>query len=266
MDATKTLLERVKSDILKSGYPLELSCQQQLSRHPWVGGFPEYYPTQSGSYRRIDIEACLQANWKVKKRRYFFTTDLWIECKKSESSPWVFLEGGFPNDPNIISNINGIERQFDSRFFTRKSHHYSKVDAMADNYLVPFKQVNSKEGMQIFDAVSNLSDYFTYRVNRCRQTEKTQDRLLFIRAVHLCIVLHGILLFGKLEGGDLQLSRVERTCVHHSVWTNDKYLNCCIDVVTKDSFADYVASVERTHKFLAPYLARRLSQSIGNKR
>jgi hypothetical protein len=259
MKPTKDFLKRARDDILKSGYPLELFCEEQLCKYPWVGGSTEYYPDQSGLHRRIDIEACLQAEWSWKKLRYSLSSDLWGECKKNTSSPWVFLEGGFPNEPNLISNIDNIDRHFDKRFFSRKSHDYCKIREMSKNYLVPFKKPESKESMQIYDAISNLCNYFCYRRNWAKKIDTPKQVSPFVRVVHLCVIFEGILLFGEIKQGNLHLKQVGRTCVYYSRWTGDGFLNCSIDVVTKEHFTDYVKSVERNHKFLASYLSRKLS-------
>jgi len=84
------LIERVKEDIQKSGFPLEIEVSSILNKFGWeVQNQAFYLDEQEKKSRAIDIIA---SKFVAVKSESFtnYNTYLVIECKKSQK-PWLFI-------------------------------------------------------------------------------------------------------------------------------------------------------------------------------
>lgn len=81
------LLQRVRSDLDKQGYPLEMRTARAFEKLGWRVELGRLYTDSStGKQRDIDVVASKSAE---KDREALVTVEFVVECKQSRDKPWV---------------------------------------------------------------------------------------------------------------------------------------------------------------------------------
>jgi len=180
------LVERVK----KSGYPLEIEISDVLERENFVVFNTQYYFDEERKQGRdIDIYALpLKPDTADDRiRPLILSTDVAIECKKSETHAWVFY-----TRPRIPMSSIYISGQFRTTVpqpeeFTTDSFewflqqeclvlHYDKFERIAVAYEeIKKKKIEKEAGKsgkdgssrrEIFEAVNQLVKFICYELHR----------------------------------------------------------------------------------------------------
>lgn len=90
--SSEELSDKVKRELIKSGFPLELQCRRELYEHQWVHSLNRTYADSEGVHHEIDAIAVKQASFTSKSRSHNMVNSIIVvECKKNESNHFVFL-------------------------------------------------------------------------------------------------------------------------------------------------------------------------------
>lgn len=149
MDNKKPLIEKIKIDLKKSGFPLEIEVMNILLKNGWVIT-PQYHfkdPIE-GKDRSVDF-LCWKGNSIESKDYERFEVNLVIECKKLDDKQWVLFskkdvigrenpEGYIQfvaNSKDWMMNFN-ISLEIDSI-------HYDKEQTVGLSHYVPFNKTDT---------------------------------------------------------------------------------------------------------------------------
>jgi hypothetical protein len=250
------LIKKIKEDITKSGFPLELFVLQSCIEK-------QMYATSNVQYqigdeiKEIDIIAEIFDEIYPKNLLPQFTlSKLIIECKKSIKKPWVFFSMAKYQKQDMLSQLkylsayDTILSSFQSRnlifhlYDKRINHHYldasipkciSYVEAFDD----PHKQST------IFDAVESVFSYLTMSYKRQQEIGREPydvDSSFY----YPIVVLDGLLFEASFDKEELNI--LERNHIQY-VRFNARNTNV-VDVVTKSYFKDFLDLLIRDHNEL----------------
>ena len=87
----KQLREKIKNELVKCGFPLEIYCREKLLKSGFGLGSDQYYFDSQNKLREIDGEADIQKKIKYKDKEMILFLKIHIECKESDKKQWVFF-------------------------------------------------------------------------------------------------------------------------------------------------------------------------------
>ena len=247
--AGKDEFERIKNDIKKSGFPLEIEVSEVLKRHEWrVLNQQYYFDRDERKVRTIDILAYVADHSQVGDYKPFHVS-LIIECKSS-SKPWVFWTTQknkelFSFPVTLVKHWakpRGITRErkmyYDWLKWMSYSHIYSPdLDRVALIHYEPFKK---GKGREIFEASNQVMKALSFELMRDKEcTLKVPDlHPLFI--LYPVIVFDGHLFELRTENGDLKLLPVKY--LQYSTSTlGESFL---IEVIKKEFLSTYLEKLK----------------------
>lgn len=243
---SKDEIERIKTDIVKSGLPCEIDISIKLRFAGWeVMHQDEYIDEDTEKSRYIDI--CAFKNFPDGLPQ----TNLTIECCKGEK-PWVFYGGwkrwGWPTVvPNYLpQKADVIKREPE---FLECTHHKRKEILEATISYEPFKK---GKGVEIFDAAMKAIKALRYSKSRLRkfdqkQTKKETPRLE--RIFYPVIAFDGHLYSLYFRKGKPYPKKRE----YLRYLVNFKERGYLIDVVTRMGFSEYLMLLEKEFRCLRQY-------------
>ncbi|MFH1065840.1 MAG: hypothetical protein V1734_05030, partial [Nanoarchaeota archaeon] len=171
------LTKKIKEDILKSGFPLELEVSSKLEKKGWHifqnEYVSEYNPDKNIDQEyEIDILALKLFEKEISGFKFQFWPRIIIECKKSKNHPWVFFtrEKQIFDEPSrlIKQSVNfGVNKSFRlppheyayDVDFLRKKINYASLNMFswkrkATSYCQAFRDPN--KGNEIYKAIRSL--------------------------------------------------------------------------------------------------------------
>jgi hypothetical protein len=248
------LVERIQSELKKSGFPLELHALNVCSRRN-TGRLPSLRYEHNKQLREIDLVAFFETIKLVglkKTRPQHTRTCLIIECKKSEAKPWVFFTSPAYSFESVISFLK-YSSDFD-RYFSRKrlphllprifkqltkSHYSNATIPRGISYTEAFKATTTPS--EIYKAIDSVVSY----LNHAREIRLAARKEY---GVYTEIFLPVILLDGRLYEASLendQINLEERTHLQlRTFYQEEIYI---IDVVTREQFENFFLEVEAFH-------------------
>jgi hypothetical protein len=267
------LFEKVK----KSGYPLEIETSNSLENEKFVVFNTQYYfDEEARQGRDIDIYALpLEPDpLDDKLLPFVLTTDVSIECKKSETHAWVFY-----TRPRIPMSSIYMEGQYRAtvpkpqRFSTDSFEwflqqeclmlHYDKFERIAIAYeeikerkLDKGPGIEGKNGSsrrEIFEAINQLVKFTCYEIHQThtRTTElSSASNREFITILFPVIVFDGDLFEVFFDSGEPKLQRKN----HVLLATNYRCPYCrevesfAVDIVHRSHFSEFL-QVLKMHFF-----------------
>ena len=184
--------EDLKNDIEKSGFLLEITASIVLKRHGWAVAPHVIYPSeQKEGYAESDIRAH-KTHPNVKNKIYDV---LVIECKKQQSSPWVFFEQDEPNMDIFTLNVTPSSRYEPLKDYWEKHYYFKKVPCVYH-----------------FPHFAHKGDNASADKNR-KAHRKTSDPILD----GITSVLDALDFFMKQENEYISFGQSHRVCVFHPV-------------------------------------------------
>ena len=236
--AGKDEVERIKEDIKKSGFPLEIEVSKVLKRHEWRVLNQQYYFDQDEKKgRTIDILAYITDHSEVGDYKPFHVS-LIIECKSS-STPWVFWTTHKDKEmfsfPSMVvkhwarpRGITAERKMYDDWLkWMPHSHIYSSdLDSVA---LIPYEPFKKGKGREIFEASNQVVKALSFELMRHKKFALLMPALHPLFIIYPVIVFDGRLFELRVENGDLGLLPVE----YLQYWTSTPREDFLIDVVKK---------------------------------
>lgn len=255
MRKDKNPKKEIINDLLKTGFPLEVSVSNTLNGAKWrVVSSPLYVDPDSGITRELDINA-LKIYHKNPKDidSISLFSHLVVGCKKS-GNPWVFFDNGekglfWIGFYSIKSPKEGFISKLcdDGEAIGFKEHRYKNIKVHRSFHL-SFSKPNQTS--DIYEALITSCKALEYFKHQYGNNQKT---------VHIftpIIVLGGTLWSTSLnKNSKISLKQVDKIVVDFDyLFGNDKtpskYQNQLIEVVTHKEFKKLLKEVDRDNKAL----------------
>lgn len=253
MSEIEEIKDNIKSEIEKSGFPLEL-CIINICSEKNTGRMPNIYYEYEGRLREIDLYAFFEEiilDPKKGQNLQHTSTSMIIECKKSKDKPWVFFSSRMYQSIHVFSFIKYVS-EFDSYFRQEKrypligqiykdldsNHYMDKGIPACVTYFEAFKDPSSSE---IYKAIESVLSFLHYR--REWYLSKFKELGCFTNFLFPVIVLDGLLFEATLNGEDVNV--IERD--HVQLRTDYCEEIFIVDIVKKESFRKFFQLIEKNH-------------------
>ncbi len=254
------LLERIASDIRKSGFPLEVEVLNICSTKN-TGRLPSVRYEYCDQLREIDLVAFYETISRENSRGPQHTiTELIIECKKSVEKPWVFFSTPSYSFENVASFLK-YSSEFDLYFSETRSlpllariypkilrtHYADPALPRCVAYYEAFKGSGSPS--EIYRAIDSVITYLNYSSER---RAKRNERLGVFSEFYIpTIVIDGCLFEASVDKAKITVK--ERN--HIQVRTLHRGELYIIDVVSRNEFQKFFARIEHLHKEITSAIA-----------
>jgi len=247
------LVENVKKEILRTGFPLEIAIINICSKKN-TGRIPNIRYTYKQKLKEIDLIAQFETNVSPPNKsetQQYTRTVLVIECKKSQAKPWVFFSlDMYENMPfagfmKYVSDFNLYFRKVGRKSLLGqvikfiKANHYNHKLPKCITYFEAFKphQANS----EIYDAVDSVLSFLTYAMeNESADSHTAGDNTVFFFPV---VVLDGTLFEAKVHGDEVELIERKHILLRAS-YSQEIFI---VDFVTKEYFESFFNTIEADH-------------------
>lgn len=258
------LSNKIKEELLKSGFPLGLRCRRVLYQHKWAGSLNRFYIDSEGTEREIDAMAHKQTIFSTNSRPHNTVNSILIvECKRNQNNHWVFFDEDLGLQfINVISTLDTkqneqIEWGVMKKLRSLRRHHYFEMKATS-SFSMAFKSPKGKN--QIFEGLQEL---FAAYKNERETVEKNMKRTdcgegIWVNVYYPVLVLEGKLFIATMVREDLKVEEIDQvlyTAQHPSyldTWTT-------IDVVRADFFPNYLDSLDQDHEIIVSYIQSKIS-------
>lgn len=208
-----SLIDHLKREILKTGYPLEIEVSSLLDNKWDVINTDTYVDKDEGKTRDIDINA---TRYTLTQNDVDFTVNLTIECKKSDKHAWIFFTR--PYEKNYM-DINGQYLDAEQRFLQNigtitlmklilepSALHYWNLKQVAvcfSEFPIQGKQ-EDHHLKQIFEAQNQIKKYI---VDKKSVNMSDEGYPFFIDFHFPCIVFDG-----KMFEAEVNKDQINRFC------------------------------------------------------
>ena len=246
------LNEKIRAELLKSGFPLEVKCRQTIYKRKWMITLSRFYLDSDNNEHEIDLIALKQTLSRSKKD-IVLNSIIVLECKKNESNHWVFFyEGiGFPK-LNLLSTLP--KKYADNLTWLNekslKSHHYYKFKP-ASSYSMAFKSKHN----QIFEALNQVYNAYKHEIATPESNMAKVDKSLrgWVNIYYPVIVLDGKLFLAQIIKDNLEVEEVRQALyvAHRPAYFKYPY---SIDIVTADTLSDYLDMLDTDHDTIFSYI------------
>lgn len=209
------LITKVKRDLLKSGFPLQLQAGHLLPSSGFTPLYSQYYlDVDEDKGREIDVVG--QKRWLVINSRTFFSINLSarlaIECKTS-NRPWVFYT--VPSSPavgvlryaqlicakpDIFRTMGRYLGLVPMHKFFPENHHHSKVAEVAVAFQEPFASNQDRD--PIFQALIQAAKAAEFYHSLANDKMGNQS----VALIYPIVVFSGQLVSATFEDNDLTLN------------------------------------------------------------
>lgn len=253
--SNRQLKEKIRKYLAKSGFLLEHFCRQKLLENAFGLSSSQYFVDKDGITREIDAEGIMYTHWKKNAKEYDLWTILFVECKKSDTHPWVFIW-----EPIILPSMNcycdskTLAKDLKFSFLKKGSkHHYRSLDSTAKNYVVALTKPGSRENRQIYDSMINLIRYHDFsmeKMGELRQKGKASGSTIGTIVQYLTIVYEGSLFLEKTDKKNIEVEEVKHVICYISqqMETISEYRYYCVDIVHKSYFDKFLRIIRNDHK------------------
>jgi hypothetical protein len=251
------LVKRIKEDLEKHGFPLEIKISHLLENNGWTVidkySFVDEETSKtrevdcvamkgSASTQKIDLDQDLHASMEKK----FDALRIIVECKKS-SKPWLFyatqrdylsiLFTKFLGNNPIKFPTKDKQDMLRNQEYAKNLHQYSVETKLAKNYFEPFTQ---GEGNQILDATMKVVKALRYDSKKIEALAAQWKLSNFFLLYYPVIVFEGNLYEYVIEKEEVKISPtayLQLTCGY----LDQVYR---IDVVSSNYFPDFLGHLE----------------------
>lgn len=251
---------KIRNELLKSGFPLEIRCRQLMSRHGWIVSDDRIYLGPDGIEHEIDAigthslididKMCTEDESSPLEWDPFTLFSMIVECKKNSSNHWVFFDDGSITTPplNLLSSLRPfdhlhLERMLDSIWSACPvtDHHYLRT-RMVSSYCMAFKA----EKNQIYEGLGALLG--AYRHERdddaaqqkkmheiCKEEPQLEESQPWIFVYYPVLVLDGRMFVAELADGELDIHEVQHV-IYSAMHPSYCKTRVTVDVVRADLF------------------------------
>ena len=274
---TDRLVQNIKRDILKSGFPLELYVLNVCASRDMARSFHTPY-WFDGKQKEIDLGASIWSTdeCRLKGLQLSTSTLLIIECKKSGQKPWVFFStpSASPRPPSdfairvftkyasdLDSYFNIEEERSRSPLLAKiaplcKQNHYADTNTpMSVAYVEAFR--NPDKPSEIYAALDSTLSFMHYylagkqkrgNLKLALKSSRSRQEPISTQFVYPVIVLEGEMFHATANGDDFNIapSNHVQLQIYWRFYGSDNLF--LVDVVRKEYFKDLVAMVERDHE------------------
>ena len=249
------LLNKIKQEILKSGFPLEVRCRQTFFNRKWSITLSRYYLDIDNNEHEIDLIAGKQTLSDPGIKHDMLNSIVILECKKNQSNHWVFFDEGIEvPELNLLSTL---PRKYSDKLRwlnkkSLKSHHYLKFRPTS-SYSMAFKTKSTKN--QIFEALNQV--YNAYKNDtlapESNMSKYDRTRGAWVNVYYPVIVLEGKLFIARIINDNLEVEEVRQTLyvAHRPEYYKYPY---SIDIVTTDALSDYLDMLDQDHATIFSYI------------
>lgn len=274
----KTLEEHLIGEIQKTGFPLEIEVSDLMQENWVVLNNTPYLDSDKNENRTIDIYGIHESDTEAISTRSnrhisLTSTDVVIECKKSNEYAWIFYTrpnyitpsffpgGGQRTD--FLEVFSKGERNFLDLLARRGivkelNLHYDDFDGVCYGIYDEIKlqkDFKSKSRDDIFEAISQLTKFADYSMQRDRSFIAPDSRDISI--LFAAIIFDGRLYEAVVEQGNVKLRESPQLFLSissHSK-TTGRVHNYYVDVVHKSTAAEYFKSLENDIKSLRGFFS-----------
>ena len=250
--ANNNLIEKIRSEILKSGFPLELRCRQEIFKHKWALALSRVYLDSDNIQHEIDLVADKQTILTINKK-ITVNSMIVLECKKNESNHWVFFDEDIRFSLlNLLSTLN--DEYADNLKWLRgkslSSHHYFKFKPTT-SYCMAFKTNQN----QIFEALNQVFNAYKHIISTTEPHMAKPDNIqrVWVNVYYPVIVLDGKLFVARLVNDNLEIEEVSQAVyvTHRPRFFKQPE---SIDIVTADALTNYLNSLSEDHNTVVSYI------------
>jgi len=243
------LEEKIKKEIMKSGFPLQIFCQRCLLQHDWGMSGSEYMLFEGEVKKQIDAMGYFQEALD-RDTTIFYT--LHIECKKNHDNPWVFFKEDVPYEHLLIEYENIKFKKMDFEVINSiKDLHYHKTP-LSSIYTMAFMS----KGNQIYEAILNLlSSYqFHSEFRKKHIEERGKPELKIIDVEFLIILFDGKLYLASIEKDDsISLEEKNHIMCYHREVKYPQFRHYNIEIVTKGYFPEFLDILTKDRKLISDF-------------
>jgi len=260
----KKLTEKIKNELVKSGFPLEIYCRKELLNSGFGLGSSQYYFNDENKLREIDGEAGLQEEIKYKDEKIVLFSRIYIECKKSNKYHWVFFHEQPPfSDLNFNTNIMEIESKMNLRLSNEyKNIHYYNFNNVAQNYVIPLCKPNSNESRQIYDSLFSLINYNEHHL---KEKIHYNVSLPYIKLNFLCVVYDGVIIMAEPTENTFKLKEANHVIVNFHQRKEFKSYHYAVDIVQRSYFKEYIKIIKQDNNTIKEYVQKVLIDREARK-
>jgi hypothetical protein len=256
-DPNLEFVEKIKADLKKSGFPLEAHILNICSTKN-TGRMPSLKYEYLDKVREIDLFAFYETIDLAPPKQSILqhtSTNLIIECKKSESKPWVFLSSPAYSFDKVLSSLkyfSDLDRHFAPRGLPpllaqiypkiKKSHCVDASLPRCFSYYEAFKGPDKPS--EIYAAVESVTNYLSYRYQS--RVNRVEEAGTFSEFYVPIVVLEGRLFEASINGTAVDLR--ERSHLQLRTWRSEAHNDLfVIDIVTRDKFQEFFDDLEQFH-------------------
>lgn len=261
----KTLEERIREDLEKTGYPTEIVTAAVMQSHGWfVLHNPSYLDDTEKRSREFDIRA-YRTIWKeIEDQKYSFGFYLITECKKSVN-PWVFfttpegnrdsrlgriIKWSFGRGQAFTDNSNPSSLVSDAEL--RAYHHYFKNERLARTFHQPFRGEGKAEHSQmIYSAVMSAIKATIF-------LSKETPISNWLRVFYPVVIFSGPL-FEARVGPNKSIELISSNYVQlsfHYMTPGSEETEFRVDIVHEDHLKNFLGLIKSEHEAISECLER----------
>lgn len=261
------LIEKIRKDVDKTGYPTEILTASLLDQTGWKTVLsPSYKDGVSGISREFDVRAYRQYLVAQESNRVTLGIYLMMECKKSDK-PWVFFttpaEGERESHRHPGQLIQSPSGHYGNVFWSNLAetepvvrnddwqsfHHYFNSIQWAHNYYEPFKNLEKADrSVQIHTAIQSVVNATGFYMSEHDVSDQ------WIRVFYPVIVFDGHLFEAVVRSpSDIDILPAQHVVLKHRfipepTWPNQRGIEektMLIDVVSAAFISEYSTLIDR---------------------
>lgn len=167
VESRESIESRVKKEIEKTGLPTEIMATEALNAEDWTifNEYP-YLDMDENKVRTLDIVADKSLSKKNREMESDLACYLYIECKKTDRSSWVFYTQTTPV-PFVLLSIDQLSYNVVAGTFNRVIEAYEESN----------KELTVEgAGMSIFSRIPVRLESLSYKIALSQQQVSINDR------------------------------------------------------------------------------------------
>lgn len=285
MSTKKEIEKHLLEEIEKTGYPLEIEISSILDENNWFVLNQDYYrDEEQDKERTIDLFAVNVESYAGRMDEYkpfALSTDMVIECKKSNTHAWIFftipeiyrtpyftgqtfefLDAFADAKYSVLEEILPSFRDMRGESFL----HYDKFQriAVTSHEIRLDKKIAQKGRNEIFESRNQIVKCISYHFGGLRKHVKAGSPSKLIRFFFPVIVFEGRMYECIVEKGKLNL--MEKNHILFRTHYRPKYhaspLSYGIDVVKREYFRTFLKDIKADIHFLEERLIEKKDKII----
>lgn len=248
----ENIREKIKDEIKKSGFPLEIDILQICSKQGLEFEHHIQYDYKENK-KEIDIYTSYFEVLKGRNKQATKTSMI-IECKKSKNKPWVFFSLGEKKNVDLVFNLDyesGFNVHLAESEHTsligkikhnlKKNHYFNKEVPQCISYIEAFKKTDYPS--DIHKGIESVLSFLNYRLSTI-----PKNFLIYTEFLYPVIILEGRLFEAAVKGDQIDLEERE----HIQLLIKYNLKTYFIDVIKKEYFDKFLDQVKEDHlEFIA---------------